>query len=256
MRRLAEADSAFIAAMGRAPMVKTSRRMPPTPGRRALVGLDVGGVVVALHLEDERLAVAEVHHARVLARPADHLRPLGGQRPQPPLRRLVGAVLVPHGREDAELGERRRPAEEPQEPSYSSGLMPWAATRSGVISGSSMPLPLRYRGGAAKRRLGKFLRLKARSCRQIPVEIVGRVRPRRLLRPAKPISKRRPPLCLGRKGGGTRTNRRCGRRKSGAALHRNPGCENVANRNDFGILNSAIERRLLNGAKTFRSCVD
>ena len=39
-------------------------------GRRALIGLDVGGVVVALHLEDDRLAVADVDDAGVLARAA------------------------------------------------------------------------------------------------------------------------------------------------------------------------------------------
>jgi hypothetical protein len=38
-------------------------------GRRALVGLDIGGVVVALHLEDHRLSVADIDHARVLAGP-------------------------------------------------------------------------------------------------------------------------------------------------------------------------------------------
>ena len=43
-------------------------------GRRALVGLDVGGVVVALHLEDAGLAVADIDHAGVLARAADDLR--------------------------------------------------------------------------------------------------------------------------------------------------------------------------------------
>ena len=46
-------------------------------GRRALVGLDVGGVVVALHLEDAGLAVADVDDAGVLARAADHPRPRG-----------------------------------------------------------------------------------------------------------------------------------------------------------------------------------
>jgi hypothetical protein len=61
--------SALRLATGRAPMVKTSRRMPPTPGRRALVGLDVGGVVVALHLEDGGLAVADIDDAGILARP-------------------------------------------------------------------------------------------------------------------------------------------------------------------------------------------
>ena len=39
------------------------------PGRRALIGLDEGGVVVALHLEDADVAVADVDHAR-RSRPA------------------------------------------------------------------------------------------------------------------------------------------------------------------------------------------
>jgi hypothetical protein len=47
-------------------------------GRRALVRLDIGRVVVALHLEDHRLAVADIDHAGVLARSLDHLRPVVG----------------------------------------------------------------------------------------------------------------------------------------------------------------------------------
>jgi hypothetical protein len=38
-------------------------------GRRALIGLDEGRVVVALHLEDGGVAVADVDDAGVLARP-------------------------------------------------------------------------------------------------------------------------------------------------------------------------------------------
>jgi hypothetical protein len=91
-------------------------------GRRALVGLDVGGVVVALHLEDDRLPVADVHHARVLAGAADHLAPFGRQRAQPRLRRLVGTVLVPHRREDAELGEGGLPVQETQDVGVFLGL--------------------------------------------------------------------------------------------------------------------------------------
>ena len=72
-------------------------------GRRALVGLDVGGVVVALHLEDGSLAVADVDDAGILARALDHPRRLGRQLLQPHLRGFVGAVLAPHGREDAEF---------------------------------------------------------------------------------------------------------------------------------------------------------
>ena len=55
-------------------------------GGGALVGLDVGRVVVALHLEDERLAVADVDDAGVLAGAADHLRAGGRQGAQPLLR--------------------------------------------------------------------------------------------------------------------------------------------------------------------------
>ena len=40
-------------------------------GRRALIGLDEGGVVVALHLEDGGKPVADVDHAGILARPLD-----------------------------------------------------------------------------------------------------------------------------------------------------------------------------------------
>jgi hypothetical protein len=76
-------------------------------GRRTLVGLDVGRVVVALHLEDDAVAVADVDHAGILARALDDLRSGGRQRAQPLLRGFVGAVLVPHRREDAELGKAR-----------------------------------------------------------------------------------------------------------------------------------------------------
>ena len=86
--------------------------MPPTPGRRALIGLDEGGVVVALDLEDDRLAVADIDDAGILARAADHARPGGRQGLQPDLRGFVGAVLAPHHREDAELGQVRRAAED------------------------------------------------------------------------------------------------------------------------------------------------
>ena len=73
-------------------------------GGRTLVGFDVGGVVVALHLEDQRLAIADIDHACVFAGAADHLRAIGGQGAQPFLGGLVGAMLVPHGRENAHLG--------------------------------------------------------------------------------------------------------------------------------------------------------
>ena len=85
-------------------------------GGGALVGLDVGGVVVALHLEDDGVAIADVDHARVLAGPLDHLRALGGKLGEPHARGLVRAVLAPHHREDAKLGQGRLAAEDLEQP--------------------------------------------------------------------------------------------------------------------------------------------
>jgi hypothetical protein len=68
-------------------------------------------VVVALHLEDGRIPVAQVDDASVLARPLDD--DLAGRRQflEMDAARLVGAMLRPHDREDAEFGDRRFTAE-------------------------------------------------------------------------------------------------------------------------------------------------
>ena len=84
-------------------------------GGRALVGLDEARVVVALHLEDGGQAVADVHHAGVLARPMDHPGRLGGQLPQPDAGRLVGAVLRPHHAEHPKFGQGRGAAHDLQD---------------------------------------------------------------------------------------------------------------------------------------------
>ena len=73
------------------------------PGRSALERLDRARVVVALDLERDRLAVAEVDHARVLARPLQHACALRGKAAQQRRRVLVRAVLRPEQREDGEL---------------------------------------------------------------------------------------------------------------------------------------------------------
>jgi alanine-synthesizing transaminase len=78
----------------------------PADSRRGpLVGLDERRVVVRLHLEDDREALPDVDSPRVLARPLDDPLPGRRQVSQEHLRRLVGAVLAPEGREDAELDE-------------------------------------------------------------------------------------------------------------------------------------------------------
>ncbi len=51
-------------------------------GRRALIGLDVARVIVALHLEHDGKAVADINHAGIFARALDHPGRLGRQRAQ------------------------------------------------------------------------------------------------------------------------------------------------------------------------------
>ena len=80
--------------------------------RRALERLDGRGVVVALDLEGDGLAVAEGDDAGVLAGPLQHALALGGQAPEQRRRVLVGAVLRPEQGEDRELEVVRRAAEE------------------------------------------------------------------------------------------------------------------------------------------------
>ena len=50
---------------------------PTHAGSCALIGLDIGGVVVAFHFEHDRLTIANINNARVLAWPANNLRPFG-----------------------------------------------------------------------------------------------------------------------------------------------------------------------------------
>ena len=69
-------------------------------------------MVVRFDLEDGREAVADVDRAGVLARPLKHARAFGRQRLQMHARALVAAVLRPHDREQAELGQIRLAADE------------------------------------------------------------------------------------------------------------------------------------------------
>ena len=75
--------------------------------RRALIGLDVGRVIVALHLEDDAITIADIDHARIFTGALDHTGPGGRQGLEPFLRGFVGTMLVPHGRENAEFREGR-----------------------------------------------------------------------------------------------------------------------------------------------------
>ena len=79
---------------------------PAHAGGRALEGLDVAGVVVALDLEGAGPAVAHVDDAGILARPLHDAIALGGQPLQMHAAGLVGAVFAPHHAVDAQFGER------------------------------------------------------------------------------------------------------------------------------------------------------
>ena len=105
------------------------------PGRRALIGFDERRVVVALHLEDAGVAVADVDHAGVLAGAANHPGGLGRQLAQMNARRLVGTVFVPHGREDAQLGKARGAADQLEYPLIFVGLEPVRGGEFGVDLG-------------------------------------------------------------------------------------------------------------------------
>ena len=80
---------------------------PADPGGGALIGLDIARVVMAFHLEDRRLAIADIDDAGVLTRAADHPRGLGGKPLQMDARGFVRAMLRPHDRINAQLGQVR-----------------------------------------------------------------------------------------------------------------------------------------------------
>ena len=85
---------------------------PADSRRGTLERLDGGRVVVALDLERDREAVAEVENARVLPWPLEHTLPVARQPLQQQRRMLVAAVLRPEKREDRELEVVRVACEE------------------------------------------------------------------------------------------------------------------------------------------------
>ena len=84
---------------------------PADAGRRALVRLHRGRVVVRLDLERDREPVADRDHARLLPHPGDDVAPVVGQRREQRPRALVRAVLAPHHAEHGELEVVRVAAE-------------------------------------------------------------------------------------------------------------------------------------------------
>ena len=114
------------------------------PGGRALVRLHVGGVIVRLDLEGDRVALADVHHARLLADAGQQRRRLGrllGELPQVHLGRLVRAVLAPHPGVDGELGIGGTAAEDPPDPVVLGRGQAELRRRAGAAAGWPPPRP-------------------------------------------------------------------------------------------------------------------
>ena len=104
----ADAWHALVAGLGEAGERLARRtealsREEQADGFRALEGLDGARVVMGLGFHDDRQPVAEVHRARVFSRALQHARSSGRQPTQRRARALIGAVLAPHGADDAEL---------------------------------------------------------------------------------------------------------------------------------------------------------
>ena len=85
---------------------------PAHTGRGTLEGLDRGGMVVALDLEADGLAVAEIEHAGVLTGTLQDAFTRGGKPLEEEGRVLVAAVLRPEEREDRQLEMVRFAAEQ------------------------------------------------------------------------------------------------------------------------------------------------
>ena len=111
VRRLAERDRVEAGDRPRAHGEHVAQDAADAGGR-TLIRLDEARVVVALHLEHAGKPVADVDDAGILARSLDYPGRLGRQGAQMHLRGLVRAMLVPHRREDAELGDGRLAADQ------------------------------------------------------------------------------------------------------------------------------------------------
>ncbi len=91
---------------------------------------------MALHLEGDDHAIADIDDAGILPRTVDDAGPFGRQGLEMDLRRFVRAMLVPHRRNDAEFGEAWLAAHQAEEPIIFVRLQPCALTRSAVMGGS------------------------------------------------------------------------------------------------------------------------
>ena len=120
--------SEFSSAIGRAPIVKMSRMMPPTPVAAPWYGSMNDGWLCDSILKTAARPSPMSTAPAFSPGPCSTRGPVGRQRLQVDARALVAAVLRPHHREDAELGEvGSRPSDATMR-SYSSGVRPWRSS--------------------------------------------------------------------------------------------------------------------------------
>ena len=143
-------------------------------GGRALVGLDVAGVVVRLDLERDGVALADVDDAGVLADARERLAERRLLRQvaellQVHLARLVGAVLAPHHRVHRQLGGRGTAAEDLADAVVLVGLQPQLGPRllavgglGGVLDGVQTGLRGSFRHAASLSGVGDVLDARVR----------------------------------------------------------------------------------------------
>ena len=105
------------------------------PGGGPLKRLDGRWMVVALDLEGQPLALAQVHHAGVLARAHQDAGAAGGELAEQGAGVSVAAVLRPHHAEHAELGPVRSPAQPSHDLVVISLAEPFLAQRFGHRKG-------------------------------------------------------------------------------------------------------------------------
>lgn len=111
--------------------------MPPTPVAAHETGETALGWLWLSTLKAS-LAVAQIHHPRVLPGTLDHRRTLVGEKPQKPAGGFVGAVLRGHDAEEAKLSSFGSRPSRSAIRAYSASVRP--ASR-GFIGG--FPLPRR-----------------------------------------------------------------------------------------------------------------
>ena len=121
--------SEFSSAIGRAPIVKMSRMMPPTPVAAPWYGSMNDGWLCDSILKTAASPSPMSTAPAFSPGPCSDARARGRQLLQVDARALVAAVLGPHHREDPELGQGRLAAERRGRcAAYSSGLRPWRSS--------------------------------------------------------------------------------------------------------------------------------